>query len=64
MQYPKIASALPVDEYQMKAATDLTQAEKLMWAEAGRAADPQLYASMKASGMSDERFGELWAAFG
>ena len=64
MTDPKIAGALPVDQYQKKGATDLTAAEKRMWAESGREADPQLYQAMKARGMSDEEFGELWAAFG
>lgn len=43
---------------------ELTREEKLMWAEAGRKAEPQLYEEMKAQGMSDEKFGDLWAAFG
>ncbi len=48
----------------MKPATELTKAEKLMWAQAGRNANEQLYREMKDQGMSDEEFGELWAAFG
>lgn len=64
MQYPKIAGAIPVDQYQKKPATDLTTAEKLLWAESGREVEPRLYQAMKAQGMSDEEFGELWATFG